>query len=102
MKRSLVQGGKEESRKLNDQLTGFVETKLAGGIKGEGGRGGKGDNEQRRGATNRQTLYPQREKTGKWGCDKSFHTLPFLPSYHMVAMNTLHALTAASTHTNTI
>lgn len=37
-------GGEEESRKLNDQLTGSVETKLAGGHqkamwRGDGGRG---------------------------------------------------------------
>lgn len=35
-------GGEEETRKLNDQLTGFVETKLAGGIKGDGGIWGRG------------------------------------------------------------
>lgn len=64
MMRSRVQRVEEESRKLNDWLTGFVEIKLAGGIKGDGGRGGereKGDDEQQR-ATNRQTLYPQRTK----------------------------------------
>lgn len=46
-------GDEEESRKLNDQLTGFVETKLAGGINSDGGREGGGDDEQD-GATIRQ------------------------------------------------
>lgn len=52
-----VRGGwEDESRKLNDQLTGFVETKLAGGIKGEGGWAGWGGvvGQWGRGATNRQ------------------------------------------------
>ena len=39
MKRREVE---RESRKLNHQLTGFVETQLAGGIEGDGGRGGGG------------------------------------------------------------
>lgn len=48
-------------RKLNDQRTGFVETKLAGGIIGDGQRGGKGTLSMG-GPTNRQrTLYPHRE-----------------------------------------
>lgn len=49
-------GWEDESRKLNDQLTGFVETKLAGGIKGEGGWAGWGGvvGQCAREATNRQ------------------------------------------------
>lgn len=35
------------SRKLSDQLTGSVETKLAGGIKGDGRRGREGGDEWR-------------------------------------------------------
>lgn len=43
-----MQRGEEESRKLNQQLTGFVEIKLAEGIKGDGVEIGGG------GTTNRQ------------------------------------------------
>ena len=72
---------------MNDQLTGFVETKLVRGIKGEGGRGG------------RVMMYPQREKQENEDVTRVLIPCPYSPSYHMVAMNTLHALTAASTHT---
>lgn len=43
-KRSGEEGkeSEDESGKLNDQLTGFVKTKLAGGIEGDGGKGADG------------------------------------------------------------
>ena len=37
-------GEEEEGRKLKDQLTGFVETKLAGGIQGDEHGGPQTDN----------------------------------------------------------
>jgi len=47
-------GGKDESRKLNDQRRGFVETKLAGGIAGDGRNWGGGCFDEQEMATNRQ------------------------------------------------
>ena len=72
MSRRGVQGVEEESIKLIDQLTGFVDAKLAWGIKGDGRWGGrwwaKGSHKQ---TINTVSL---KGETGKWGCDKSSNT----------------------------
>lgn len=53
MKRREVKG---ESRKLNHQLTGFVETQLAGGTEGDGGRGGGGGGRRWAPGSHKQTI----------------------------------------------
>lgn len=52
-------GGEDESRKLNDQLTGFVETKLAEGIKSDGV--GVGSNVQEGVQTDNKHCFPKGE-----------------------------------------
>lgn len=86
MKRGGMQQWEEKGRKLDDQLTGFVEIKLAGGTKGYGRGLGSVDNEHwgyHKQIINNVSL---KGKTRKWECDKSCDTLPLLSSYHVFAL----------------
>lgn len=49
MSRARQEVVEDESRKLNNQLTGFVETELARGNTGDGERGGEGEQMSMRG-----------------------------------------------------
>lgn len=68
----------EESGKLNGQLTGLGEIKLPESIKGGEGVMVSEHTEHGVGAQSNNKHCIRRGKTGKWGCDKSSDSLPFL------------------------
>lgn len=81
--------GEEESRKLNDQLTGFVETKLAGGHQRHRAESRKGGNDEQEGV-HKQAINTESPQGERENVTRVLIFFPTCSSYLMVAANSVY------------